>query len=99
MHLNGRNAWIPTFHVDLCKTSLLNRLMSDFAEKRRHYENLCEAIRGTAVNIAKSLDHCIIEEIRCGLLVPNFERQLTVDLTLILSKGGCVHCMLYRMRT
>ena len=68
MSFDGRNAWISTFHVDLRKTSLLNRLMSDFAEKRRHYERLCEAIRGTTVHIAKSLDHCIVEEIRYGLV-------------------------------
>ena len=67
MFSNGRNAWTPTFHVDLRKTSMLNRLLSDFAEKRRHYERLCEAIRGTHVNITKSLDHCIVEEIRCEL--------------------------------
>ena len=66
MYLDNRNAWVHTFHVDLCKMSLLNRLMSDFADKRRHYEMLCEAIRGTAVNITKSLDHCIVEETRCG---------------------------------
>ena len=66
MYLDHRNAWVHTFHVDLCKMSLLNRLMSGFADKRRHYEMLCEAIRGTAVNITKSLDHCIVEETRCG---------------------------------
>ena len=65
MHLNGRNHWIPTCHVDLRKNTLLNGLMSDFAEKRRHYEGLCEAVRGTQVTFSKSIDHCIIEEIRC----------------------------------
>ena len=68
MSFDDRNKWIPTFHVDLRKTSLLNRLMSDFAEKRYHYERLCEAIRGTTVHIAKSLDHCIVEETWYGLV-------------------------------
>ena len=51
--------------VDLRKTSLLNPLLEDFRIKRLHYERLYEAIRGSDITITKSLDHCIVEEIRC----------------------------------
>ena len=56
---------METTHIDLRKTSLLNRLLVDFRSKRLHYERLYEAIRGSDVTITKSLDHCIVEEIRC----------------------------------
>ena len=88
MHLNDRNHWIPTCHVDLRKNTLLNGLMSDFAEKRAHYEGLCEAVRGTQVTFSKSIDHCIIEEIRCEFVLRFEQGQNKCHILVAFSVQG-----------